>query len=1118
MLCGTPQPVHNRFQSSPILALLLASILCAAQESPVTGGNADSASGAASSLSSIVSTQVPFIVKLSGKLKVSGNGAASTTVAAQVTFSIFGEAEGGQPIWSETQNVQLDHQGRYAALLGSMSVAGLPVDIFASREARWIETSADGFPPNARVPLVTVPYALKAVDADTLAGKPISDFVQMEQLTQILNNALSQSTTRESGAALVLQSNSLQAESASQSSAFARLDAANEFSLSQSLQGGASIPAIAPAPRNSIAGMPSNGLDLIASAFNLKTNSAQNELFRWQAEPVQSGTAAPSGRLSLLFGSNGATPKDTGFFINSDGTLGIVPGQQIPLNAIQTALNDAGLTSSSSTPGETPSAPVVNTAAYAWQQSPANPLKVGLNTVNMSPCPRGVNGTDAWHYLYISGAGTPEAVLITGGTCTSGAASGTVQFTAAFAHPAGYKLESATGGVQEAVNVAVVQGSAGQTSRSIMIDPKEYVFYARLSIRASGVTISASGATITCAMKDTCIMVGDPSSATLFNGIKIQGLRLRAGVSNGTWPAIVDNAQGSALSNLAAANAANAGDSFGYLIQVNNDQAALIDQLNAGSGSWSRCDSTFCSTAIFGPGPFSVNAGVIWVQNSNLSFQCAANGIDNQDGNTLQVSNTVVQGYAQFGIRSYQVYNNPSVQLNNVYEEVGDCTNPLGTGIAGLIAEGGYAQVSGGVGPAGSLPQYAGTGQTQYNYYVVVQSSTMGTSPAYLAGSAMTNGSGTIKVQWNQVGTAGVITYDVLRIPGAPSANTAAPYGTGNFAIATGVTTANCSNKVCSILDNAAANPSPYSIPAATFYSPALLTWPGSVILTNNNDTQNTGGLQPTRYYAQTITQGGFVNSDGANQPSVFAQECDPMVQQSAIWTECQSGNAVSNDYSPIVGTLLQDSAFGGQPGGLKGRIIFEEPPQSSVPATHIITLADSNPSKTLASPMHRPSWDAADSYIGYDQPNNQFTNSTQISIGAPVSISLYIANPGDGTNWLERLTSSLKTFKVPVSATAFQTTSNCSSSIGSCGSAAAGMISIAPGTTSVTVLTSAVTATSEIHIDENFTYGPGLGITCDRTLGRHYGIVEQTPGVSFVIATDVSPTNSACLSYAVMN
>jgi hypothetical protein len=296
------------------------------------------------------------------------------------------------------------------------------------------------------------------------------------------------------------------------------------------------------------------------------------------------------------------------------------------------------------------------------------------------------------------------------------------------------------------------------------------------------------------------------------------------------------------------------------------------------------------------------------------------------------------------------------------------------------------------------------------------------------------------------------------------------------------------------------------------------VNWPGSVILTNNKDYQNTGGLEPTRYYAQTITQGGFVNSDGANQPTVFAQECDPVIQQSAIWSECQSGNAVSNDYPAIVGTLIQDSAFGGHSGGLKGRVIFEEPPLSSVPAIHIITLADSNPAKTLASPMHRPSWDAADSYIGYDQPTGEFTNSTQLSIGAPVSISLYIDNPGDGTNWLERLSSSLKSFKVPVIAPGFQTSSNCSSSAGSCGSAPAGMIAIAPGTTSVTVLTTAVTTMSEIHIDENFTYGPALGVTCDKTLGPRYAISEQTSGISFVVTTDTAPTNWACLSYTVTN
>jgi hypothetical protein len=1060
---------------------------------------------------------VPLVVKFSGIAR-DGNGMPTVGVVGR-TFGIYEQQEGGSPLWVETQNVQTDVHGRYTVLLGSTQTDGIPLSLFVNGTARWVGPLSDQNPGMPRTLLASVPYALKAFDAETLGGSPSSDYVRTAQLAQILSDVLLAPSVSEFSSVARLQLNlAPRSESPAPGGGVDSPENPNQISSSPSFLRGLKLPPIAPAPQNSTAGMPSSGLDLIASSFNLKTNSAESELFRWQAEPVQSGTANPSGRLSLLFGSNGATPKDTGFFINSDGTLGIVPGQQIPLNAIQTALNDAGLTYPSSTPGGMPLPPIVNTAPYAWQQSPANTLRAGPNTVNMTPCPRGVNGTDAWHYLYISGTGIPEAVLITGGTCTSGAASGTVQFVAAFAHPAGYKLGSATGGVQEAVNAAVFQGSGGQTSRSVMIDPQEYVFHARLSIRASSITISASGATITCVMSDTCIMLGDPASATLFSGIKLQGLRLRAGVSNGTWPAIVDNAQGSALSNLATVNAAGAGDSFGYLVQVNNDQAALIDQLNASSGSWSRCDSTFCSTAIFGPGPFSVNAGVIWVQNSNLSFQCAANGIDNQDGNTLQVSNTVVQGYAQFGIRSYQVYSNPSVQLNNVYEEVGDCTNPLGTGIAGLIAEGGYAQVSGGVGPSGSLPQYASTGQTQYSYYIVVQSSTMGTSPAYLAGDALTNGSGAIKVQWNQVGTAGVITYDVLRIPGAPNANTAAPYGTGNFAIATGVTTANCSNKVCSILDNAAATPSPYSIPATTSYSPALINWPGSVILTNNKDVQNTGGLEPTRYYAQTITQGGFVNSDGANQPSVFAQECDPMVQQSAIWTECQSGNAVSNDNSAIVGTLIQDSAFGGQPGGLKGRIIFEEPPQSSVPATHIITLADSNPSKTLASPMHRPSWDAADSYIGYDQPNNQFTNSTQLSIGAPVSISLYIDNPGDNINWLERLTSSLKSFQVPVIAPGFQTTSNCASSTGVCGSAAAGIVAIAPGSTSVTVLTTAVNSMSEIHIDQNFTYGPTLNVTCDQNLNPRYGILEQNAGVNFVITTDTAPTNWACLSYTITN
>ena len=69
----------------------------------------------------------------------------------------------------------------------------------------------------------------------------------------------------------------------------------------------------------------------------------------------------------------------------------------------------------------------------------------------MTPCPMGLNaGADLGHWLYLSVTGTPEAVLVTNGTCTSGAATGTVNFTPAYAHGAGYTVGSATAGGQEA--------------------------------------------------------------------------------------------------------------------------------------------------------------------------------------------------------------------------------------------------------------------------------------------------------------------------------------------------------------------------------------------------------------------------------------------------------------------------------------------------------------------------------------------------------------------------------------------------------------------------------------------------------------------------------------------
>ena len=62
----------------------------------------------------------------------------------------------------------------------------------------------------------------------------------------------------------------------------------------------------------------------------------------------------------------------------------------------------------------------------------------------------------------------------------------------------------------------------------------------------------------------------------------------------------------------------------------------------------------------------------------------------------------------------------------------------------------------------------------------------------------------------------------------------------------------------------------------------------------------------------------------------------------------------------------------------------------------------------------NRPSYDKNDAYIGCDSNYCQEAH-TGIAIGAPVSISGYIANAGDGAAWKERLTATQKSFAVPI-------------------------------------------------------------------------------------------------------
>jgi len=117
---------------------------------------------------------VPHLIKFSGVLK-SDAGAPKAGIVG-ITFAFYKDQQGGAPLWLETQNVQADANGRYTAMLGATKPDGLPMEFFSSNEARWVGVRLQGQNEQPRVLLVSAPYALKAADAETLGGKPLSAF------------------------------------------------------------------------------------------------------------------------------------------------------------------------------------------------------------------------------------------------------------------------------------------------------------------------------------------------------------------------------------------------------------------------------------------------------------------------------------------------------------------------------------------------------------------------------------------------------------------------------------------------------------------------------------------------------------------------------------------------------------------------------------------------------------------------------------------------------------------------------------------------------------------------------------------------------------------------------
>ena len=125
---------------------------------------------------------LPRLVRFGGTVKdLNGNPLAGVV---GITFALYSEQTGGGALWLETQNVIADSNGHYVALLGSTKPDGLPTELFTTEQARWVGVQVSGQAEQPRVLLLSVPYALKAADAETLGGKPASAYLLNPQPTE----------------------------------------------------------------------------------------------------------------------------------------------------------------------------------------------------------------------------------------------------------------------------------------------------------------------------------------------------------------------------------------------------------------------------------------------------------------------------------------------------------------------------------------------------------------------------------------------------------------------------------------------------------------------------------------------------------------------------------------------------------------------------------------------------------------------------------------------------------------------------------------------------------------------------------------------------------------------
>jgi hypothetical protein len=705
---------------------------------------------------------------------------------------------------------------------------------------------------------------------------------------------------------------------------------------------------------------------------------------------------------------------------------------------------------------------------YNWQQSSTSPpaLAAGANTIRLAPCPRGFMVNTApiaaqytpTHYVYIAGAGAPETAKITRVSGYAGDPACQFSVTLANAHGAGYTVGSASGGIKEASEAARSRTGWAFQGGQVIIDAagSPYKIYAPLHFEASYQTIRQAGGRLECYVADDdCVVVGRRDSQITTQNVVLDDLMFHAANGNTTnfaRDAIHVNAQSTVIRNPKfdysgrSANGSPIG-SFNSYVSVCDDESFTLDGLDVFDGKGLRGDRR--GQAVYAlPEGHTRNANncyaVGWLQHINGSMQCAGNVITWLSGNGLRVSDSVVQGFSQYGIRTGAPTGgyNGNTQLDNDYFEVGGCTNPdyidagakgaAAQGMAGVITQAGQVTAHGSTGLTGAMPQFAcsgKTGDTQFNYWAVANligaSGAGGPSAPLYLGNTSAKCSGTLTGYFPAIHPyrGGSIAYDILRTTGS-GANIIAPYAGGcpggSFSACGSVVVGKVpgGGAIESFTDDLANSTTSYGLQPMSFV-PYLGFWPGNLVLSAGNDTDRTQVPVATFAGESNLIGGtglGIVSVNGSYSPSSFS-----LVGTGGAYSLLNGAAGGLGSISVQLGgyntaTLLMRNKDGYREGAnLKGRLNFIGTNLTGFHNGSIITLVDSNPDKTVATPNYRPAMDAEDVWIGSDNPAYANRKNIPLAFGAPVSISNYINALPDGTHWKERLTAKEKTLAVPL-------------------------------------------------------------------------------------------------------